>query len=41
MIVNGGVDFQIIGENVHTTRVVLKRGKRFYSEGDDDHVILL
>lgn len=38
MIVNGDVDFQIIGENIHTTRVVLKRGKRFYSEGDVEGV---
>ena len=38
MIVNGGVDFQIIGENVHSTRVVLKRGKRFYCEGDVEGV---
>jgi 5-methyltetrahydrofolate--homocysteine methyltransferase len=38
MIVNGGVDFHIIGENIHTTRVVLKRGKRFYEDGDIEGV---
>ena len=26
-------DFIIIGENVHTTRVLLKKGKRFWSDG--------
>ncbi len=32
------VDFIIIGENVHTTRVLLKRGKRFLADGDREGV---
>lgn len=32
------VDFIIIGENVHTTRVLLKRGKRFVADGDTEGV---
>lgn len=31
-------DFIIIGENVHTTRVLLKKGKRFWTDGETEGV---
>ena len=32
------LDFTVIGENVHTTRVVLRKGKRVAGAGDEEAV---